>query len=161
MSTPDDADPPIDPDVIDERRGVRPSHLKGVNVAAVATGGMLGTLCRYVVAEWVPTEPSAWPTATFVVNTAGALILGVLLEAVARHGPETSWLQRLRLFGGTGFCGGMTTYSALAIESDLLLRSGDIAMGVSYLAASVFTGLVATVAGIALAARLPRRGGTR
>jgi fluoride ion exporter CrcB/FEX len=49
----------------------------------------------------------------------------------------------------------------LAIESDLLLRSGDIAMGVSYLAASVFAGLVATVAGIALAARLPRRGGTR
>ena len=79
------------------------------------------------------------------------------LEALALGGPDAGRRRALRLLLGTGFLGGFTTYSALAVDSVLLAGSGRAAEGVAYLAVSVLIGLVATAAGVALATRLRRR----
>ena len=68
----------------------------------------------------LPFEGAGWPWATFMINLAGAFILGALLEGLARSGGDTGWRQRVRLFAGTGFCGAFTTYSTLALEVSLL-----------------------------------------
>ena len=53
---------------------------------------------------------------------------------------------------GTGLCGALTTYSTLAVESDLLVRGGHAALAAAYAIGSVVAGLVATITGIAVAA---------
>lgn len=128
------------------------AHVQPVLLLAVAAGGLVGTSARYLMSKALPTADGAWPTATFLVNLAGAFALGLLLEALSRRGPDTGWRQRARLFGGTGLCGALTTYSTLAVEVDLLARGQHVALAAGYALASVLAGLVATAAGVGLAA---------
>ncbi len=94
---------------------------------------------------------------TFAINAAGAFLLGLLLEGLARTGPDTGWRQRVRLGLGTGVLGSFTTYSTLAVDVDELLRGQHWWAAGSYAAGSVLAGLVATVLGIALGARISCR----
>src|SRR5690606_917565 len=67
------------------------------HVGLVFVGGAVGTLARYLVTMAVP----AWnglPLPTFVVNVTGAFLLGALLVALARRGPDTGWRRAMRLF---------------------------------------------------------------
>lgn len=113
-------------------------------------GGCIGTLLRYGVAQILP-HASGWPVATFVVNVIGAFVLGVLLEALSRS--DSARRTRIRLLCGTGFCGGLTTYSTFAVEMDLLLRGGSLLLGAAYGVGSLVAGATAAYAGIACATR--------
>lgn len=137
----------------DGRPPVRALHLRPVALLAVAAGGLLGAPARYGLGLLFPTPADGWPTGTFLANLAGAFALGLLIAALARSGPDSGRRQQLRLFAGTGFCGALTTYSALAVETDLLARRGDIAVAVAYPLVSLLLGLLAAAAGIALAVR--------
>ena len=88
-----------------------------------------------------------------VENLLGALLLGVLLERLARRGPETTAARRVRLTLGTGLLGGFTTFSTLAIEVERLTAAGRPALGLLYGLVSVVVGVVAAFAGVVLAAR--------
>jgi fluoride exporter len=88
--------------------------------------------------------------ATLAVNLLGALLLGALLEALARRGPDTGRRRLLRLGLGTGVLGGFTTYSTLAVETATL----PTALAVAYLAASVLLGAAAALAGVLLGRRV-------
>jgi CrcB protein len=144
---------PLDPDPAagGHRDLRRPAHLERGSLTLVAVGGFLGTLARYGVSLVEPTRTGRWPIGTFVVNLAGAFIVGVLLEALARSGAGAGWRQRVRLLIGTGFCGALTTYSTLAVEADLLVRDHQTGLALLYLLVSVIGGLVLTSAGIAAA----------
>jgi len=61
---------------------------------------------------------------------------------------------------GTGALGSFTTYSALAVDTDLLLRDGYLLAAATYALGTVLAGLLATGVGIALAARLGERRST-
>ena len=139
---------PLDPDEPDEPdEPGRPLHLDPGALGIVFAGGVTGTAARYLAEEAI--RPwGAWPAATFLVNVVGAFALGVLLEALARRGPDLGVRRRLRLLLGTGFLGAFTTYSALAVETVLLARDGRPGLGLAYAAASVALGLVAAAAGI-------------
>ena len=134
-----------------------PPHLTWAAVALVFVGGAIGTVGRYGVGEVVGPW-GAWPAATFLVNVLGAFLLGVLLEALARRGPDVGARQRLRLLLGTGFLGGLTTYSTLAVDTDLLLRDGYAPVALAYAVGTVVVGFVASTLGIRAAAG-HRRGG--
>ena len=63
-------------------------------LAAIFLGGVAGALARAGVVEALPVHPGAWPWGTFLVNVAGAAILGALItwaheraEAVPEHLP--------------------------------------------------------------------------
>jgi CrcB protein len=141
---------PLDPDA------PRPLHLKPTAWAWVFAGGLIGTGLRWLIERALPTAPGDWPTATFVINIAGAFMLGTLLEVLALAGPDAGWRLRIRLFGGTGLCGAFTTYSTLALEVSLLGRHGAAVIGVAYGVCSVVAGIVAAWAGIVLAGRVAR-----
>ncbi len=117
---------------------------------------MGGTLARFGLSEVLPT-PAGLPVGIFLINIAGAFALGLLLEALARRGPDAGRRRGLRLLLGTGFLGGFTTYSALAVDSALLVGGGRVAAGLGYLAVSVLVGLGATVLGIAAGSLVRRR----
>lgn len=144
---------PLDPDVQDEGRGqqARPLHFRIDALLLVFVGGFAGTIARYGVALHEPTATGRWPAGTLAVNVVGAFILGGLLEALSRSGPDAGVRQRARLLLGTGFCGALTTYSTLAVEADLLVRDHRAGLAGLYLAVSVLAGLLAAIAGIAAA----------
>jgi CrcB protein len=162
LSRPADGHPELalDPDAPDERADA-PLHLRVSAVGLVAVGGFFGTGARYGLTLVEAARSGGWPWATFIANMVGAFVLGALLERLARGGPDTGWRQRLRLLLGTGFCGALTTYSTLATEADLLVRSRDGWLALAYLTATLIGGLVATVSGVAAATgqhRYRRRG---
>lgn len=143
---------PLDPDT--------PLHLRPGAIALVAAGGIAGAGTRIAAGVLHPTATGTWPWTTFAVNVVGAVVLGVLLEGLARAGSDDGWRRRARLLGGTGFCGALTTYSTLAVEVGLLGRDARPGIALAYLAASVAAGLVATATGIAAAARAVRADGS-
>ena len=126
-------------------------HRRPVALAAVFVGGLAGTPARYALSLALPGRPGHWPTGTFVANLAGAFALGVLLEGLARRGDDTGRRRLLRLGLGTGFLGAFTTYSSLAVETDLLLRDGRPGLAGGYALASVTGGLLLAAAGLVAA----------
>lgn len=145
---PTDFQPPsVDPD---------PGPLAPRLIGVVGLGGGLGSVARYGVAQWLPAT-TGFPWSTFVVNLAGALILGVLLELLTRAGSDDGGRRQLRLLVGTGFCGGLTTYSTLAVEADLLVRRHCDGLAATYAISSVAAGIAVAAIGIAIADRTGRR----
>lgn len=130
-------------------------HLTPRFIALVAVGGAVGSLARFGVGELLGTA-SGFPIGTLTVNLVGAFALGVLLEWLAVRGSDAGHRRAARLLLGTGFLGGFTTYSALAVETDALLRDGRLGLALTYALVTVMVGLVASVAGV-LSARAVAR----
>ena len=135
---------------------MKPIHLRLPLIGLVILGGTFGTATRYLATTRGP-DPLHGPLATLTVNLIGALALGVLLEALARRGPDIDGRLAIRVLLGTGFLGGFTTYSALAVDTDELVRAGQLGLAVLYAVGTVLLGALATVLGILLAARHQRR----
>ncbi|OZF06101.1 CrcB family protein [Rhodococcus sp. SBT000017] len=144
---------PVDPDSAPPG----PLHARPSAIAAVGAGGLIGAPLRYQLGLWFPTAAGGWPVTTFAINIVGAFLLGLLLEGLARLGPDIRRRQRVRLLVGTGMLGSFTTYSTLAVDTDLFLRSNQWWAAGSYAAGTVLVAMVATTAGIAIAARLRSR----
>ena len=118
-------------------------------LAAIVAGGMAGTLVRLSLAELIPHAGSSWPWATLVANVAGATLLGYALVRFSSRAPAPS---RARALVGTGFCGGLTTFSTLQRELLEMLDAGRVGLALSYVAVSLAAGM----AGVLLAARATR-----
>jgi CrcB protein len=117
-------------------------------IAAIAVGGAAGTLGRVELTRLIPTVTNGFPWATFAANVTGAFVVGLVIVLVLDRLPPTRYLRPLL---GTGFCGGLTTFSTLVVEIDLLVKSGHVSMAIAYLAATLCAGMVAVWAGISLA----------
>lgn len=137
----------------------RPLHLRPRLVALVALGGAVGTGLRAAVTALLgaTTGPDGgWPWGTWAVNLTGALVLGMLLEHLARTGPDDGRLRDVRLLAGTGVLGGYTTYSTLALDAVTLAADGDLAGTLLYAGSTLVLGVAAAAAGMAVGARLRR-----
>jgi CrcB protein len=126
-----------------------------VVLGLVFAAGTAGALARWALGLAIPV-PGGWPLGTLVINLAGALALGALLESLARRGPDVGARRLVRLTAGTGFLGAFTTYSTLAVDGSRLFVAGRTSDAVWYLALSLLAGAGATVLGIAGAAWLHR-----
>jgi CrcB protein len=123
----------------------------------VLAGGAAGTAARLHLEQAVPTESGRWPLTTFAINLVGAFVLGALLEYLASSRLPDETARRIRLFGGTGLCGGFTTYSTFADEQVLLIHDGHLPLALGYGTATLLFGAVGTVAGLAVGTRLAAR----
>jgi CrcB protein len=130
----------------------RPALAHFRSIALVAAGGVLGAPARYAISQALPASGRAFPTATFIANLSGALLLGLLLEALVRRGADVGNRRTARLLLGTGFCGAYTTYSTLAVDTVNLARAHRVGVAVAYAVGSVILGLLATAVGIAVGA---------
>ncbi|MDK8238377.1 fluoride efflux transporter FluC [Actinomyces urogenitalis] len=123
---------------------------------AVFAGGALGTLVRAGLARLWPHTAGELPTATLAVNLVGALALGFLLGRLALA-PDTGWRRTLRLGLGTGFMGGLTTYSTFIVEVEHLAGGADLLGAATYLAGSLVAGVALAAVGLWLAGLGARR----
>lgn len=124
---------------------VRQKSTIAPDLAAVFTGGMIGTALRMGLDAWLSNEI---PIGIFLANILGAFALGFLLESLGPSSP------RLRLFAGTGLLGSFTTYSALAVGT-LQLADGSMITGVGYAGLTLVCGFLAALAGISAGRRKP------
>lgn len=121
----------------------------------VALGGAVGSAARAAVTLALPGAPLA---ATLAVNVTGAFVLAVVAVGLAEGGDRDSRRRRgARLLLATGFCGGFTTYSAVAVQTAELLRGSAPGAAAGYALATVCAGAMATVAGLVVASVWPRR----
>jgi CrcB protein len=125
---------------------------------AVAVGGALGSLMRYGVSAaalrgWLgPVASSGMPLATLLVNTLGCLLIGLLWGWQSQQ--PTAWSPALRGAVFSGMLGGFTTFSTFSLESLQLIRDGQQALAIGYMAGSLLLGLGAAGAGLWLNQRL-------
>lgn len=117
---------------------------------AIAVGGVLGSLARFGVAQafggW---DTDSLPWATLTVNLLGALVIGIVATSQSvTDGP--AWV---RPFVITGILGGFTTFSALALETGLLLDDGQVLVATGYLVLTMVGGLLAVRVGSLLVGR--------
>lgn len=143
--------PPVDPDLPGP---ARPVHLQARHLLLVALGGTLGTAARGALTL---AAPGPWPVVA--INVTGALLLGLLLEALARRGPDEGVRRDLRLLLGTGALGGFTTYSTFAAGA-VGLASADPGRALGVVAATLVLGTLAAAAGVAVGSAA-HRGGRR
>jgi fluoride exporter len=119
-------------------------------LAAIFAGGFLGAVARAELAEALPHDSGQWPWATFVVNVAGAFLLGYFVTRLQERLPLSAYRRPLL---GTGLCGALTTFSTMQVELLRMLDDDRIALALSYAAGSVVAGFAA----VALATNLVRR----
>ncbi|GGF78999.1 putative fluoride ion transporter CrcB [Paenibacillus albidus] len=111
----------------------------------VGVGGVLGAVSRYQLGLAVSRKTGTdFPWGTLLINVLGSLLLGVLA------GARGVLPEALYLFGGTGFCGGFTTFSTFGYETMQLLERKKLAGAAVYVGASVAVGLLAAWAGLNL-----------
>jgi fluoride exporter len=122
-------------------------------IAAVALGGALGAPARYGISLTVHVTPGTFPWGTFWTNVSGSFALGFFFALVLERFPPTRYL---RPFVATGFLGAYTTYSAFAVETDLLVRNGHPSVAFVYVLASFGAGLTAAWVGVLLIRAAPR-----
>ena len=123
-------------------------------IGLVAFGSALGGLLRWGVglaaARWLG---SGFPWGTFIINMTGCLFLGWFATLLGdRVLNNLAWLNAddLRLMISIGFTGAYTTFSTFEYEANGLIKEGDGFLGLTYIFASVFVGLVAVRLGVYL-----------
>ena len=122
-----------------------PVAFAGVSrIIAIAIGGVIGSLGRFAIAlllgEW---NPATLPWATLTVNVVGSLAIG----AIAASASIAAGPALLRPFLITGVLGGFTTFSALALETGVLLDAGRVLVALVYVVVTMAAGLAAVRVG--------------
>lgn len=119
-----------------------------VAVALVAAGTVVGAAARAGFGSIFGQPHTVGGMSTILaVNLAGALILGVITELCVGG---RRWQPITKLAAGTGFCGGITTYSTFAVDVALVGSHGPFEVVLLYLGATLFFGPPAALCGIAL-----------
>ena len=99
---------------------------------------MVGGLVRYFVSSQLPASPE-FPWGTLLVNYLGIFCLVYLVKGYLAHKGSSKGLV---LALGTGFCGGLTTFSSLMLDAVKLLDTGRYLSLVLYLLLSIGGGLL-------------------
>ncbi len=117
---------------------------------AVFVGGGLGTLGRVAMNTLIARDPHHWPWSTFTVNIVGAFLVGYFTTRFLERLPLSSYRRPLL---GTGFCGGLTTFSSVQVEIVKMIEHGHWGLAAGYAVTSITFGLLA----VHLATKLVRQ----
>jgi CrcB protein len=120
-------------------------------VLAVALGGAVGSVARYLTSIAFSSIAVAFPFATLVVNVVGAFLIGIFARVFG--GTDADPMMRLALT--TGLCGGFTTFSAMSAETVTLVQQGRAGRAALYVLLSLVLGFGATALGLTVARPRP------
>jgi CrcB protein len=115
-----------------------------LNCLVVALGGGIGACLRYLIGIIPLKEPYAFPVKTLVINLTGCFVIGLIAALAVKNNSLSS---KTVLFIKTGLCGGFTTFSTFALETETLIKTGHIGLAIVYVALSVVVGVGLAFAG--------------
>jgi CrcB protein len=115
------------------------------------TGGGIGSLARYFVANAISTRLAAtFPWGTMVVNVTGSFLIGLIMTLLTeRANLNPNWRFALVV----GFLGGYTTFSSFEWETYSAVRDGGLWIGLANVVGSVTLGYAAVWLGSLLGRR--------
>jgi len=123
-----------------------------LTLLAIALGGALGAVLRYLVATTVQRVAGpAFPLGTLTVNVVGSLLMGMLFVMLVERavvGPE--WRAAVLV----GVLGAFTTFSTFSMETFNLMAEGRMLAAAVNMVASVAACLAAVWLGVALGRQL-------
>jgi CrcB protein len=122
----------------------KPHPLHVSVVAAVAVGGAVGAVLRYILTVALPDSATGFPWTVFAINVLGCFVLALL--------PHFRVVRRRHLLPpllGTGVLGGFTTLSTYAEQARALVASGHVGTASLYVVGT----LAACVAAVIVADR--------
>jgi fluoride exporter len=125
------------------------------SLAAVAAGGAIGALGRYGLGVAFPAAPGEFDLATFIANTVGGLLIGILMITVTEVAPG---LSGIRPFVGVGILGGFTTFSTYIVDIGRAATAGATVLAVVFAFATMAAALVAAALGMYATRRFMVRG---
>jgi CrcB protein len=122
-------------------------------IVAVAAGGALGSVARYLVGvgsgKLFGTD---FPWGTLIINVTGSFLIGAFAGLFAA---KWDLSQTMRIFLTVGICGGFTTFSTFSLDGYYLIERGQTLASFAYMAASVALSIGALIAALRLVRALP------
>ncbi|MGC2812953.1 MAG: fluoride efflux transporter CrcB [Bradyrhizobium sp.] len=119
-------------------------------VLAVAAGGAIGSVARYLVAIGSgKLFGTNFPWGILIINVTGSFLIGLLVGLFAM---KWDLPQAVRIFLTVGICGGYTTFSTFSLDAFYLMARGAWPSSLAYMLGSV----VLSIGALALALRLAR-----
>ena len=117
-------------------------------ILAVAAGGAIGTIARYMVAICAGRLlGTGFPWGTLFVNVTGSFLIGALAGAFALKWDVS---QATRAFLIVGICGGYTTFSAFSLDFVTLMNRGQALCALAYAIGSSALSIAALYAALRL-----------
>ena len=113
---------------------------------------MAGTAARYAMTLLVPAR-DGWPVATLSVNLVGAFVLGLLLEALARRGPDRGTRRRADSSSAPASAAPSPPTARWPSTSICCCATGQAATAVAYGLTTVVVGFLVCTLGIWIGAR--------
>lgn len=115
-------------------------------ILAVAAGGALGSVARYLInISPLASVLEKFPFPTFLINIVGSFLIGFFLIVLTDRF-ETSEVLRLAII--VGFLGAFTTFSTFEMEIYGLLKEGETITAFAYLLLSVVVGFLGLIGGV-------------
>lgn len=110
------------------------------NLFAVALGGAVGSVARYLIELGMSAIPGGSSMlGTVIVNVLGCAALGAFVQYSFADGMVS---ERMRLAIQVGFLGGLTTFSTFAAESSALASVDRLPLASLYVGANLVLGWV-------------------
>jgi CrcB protein len=114
---------------------------------AVGGAGAVGAVDRYLVDSWVRSRTrSPFPVGTLLVNVGGSFVLGLFAGLALTHAHTST----AKTVVGTGFCGGLTTWSTAAWETVRLAQDDSHGHAAGFTVANLVLSFLAGAAGLVI-----------
>ncbi len=106
------------------------------SILCVGIGGLIGSILRYLVSTYsAKFIGNQFPYGTLIVNVAGGILIGLILEVCAGTNAIS---PNLKLFLTTGIMGGLTTFSTFSYETIQFFTAGNYGTGLLNTALNLF-----------------------
>lgn len=127
--------------------------MKWTFILAVAAGGSLGSMARYLVTiGFGRLLGSKFPWGTLFINVSGSFLIGLFVGLFAIRWDLP---QAARIFLTVGIFGGYTTFSTFSVDAFYLIERGETLAATSYMIGSVILSVGALVAAIHIVRAFP------
>lgn len=117
-----------------------------MNFIAVFIGGGLGAVIRYILNLITPNY-TYLPLATLVANFFGCLLATIVFVYFAM---KSGLNPTFKIFLITGFCGGLSTLSALSLELTEFIQTGEYVKAFNYTLITVCVCTISVLLGLIL-----------
>lgn len=121
-----------------------------INCLLVGAGGAAGAILRYLIGLLSFPSKNGFPLKTFLINVIGCFAIGI----IAALAEKNSLSPKLVLFLKVGVCGGFTTFSSFALETQTLIQKGSSLIASLYVVLSVLFGILAVFAAEKIIAKI-------
>jgi len=111
----------------------------------IGLGGFIGTIFRFLISSLIEKSfATSFPIGTLLVNLIGCFLIGLVSGYFTQKmGDQT----QLFFFLTIGILGGFTTFSAIAIDSQLFIENGEILKMLFYITTQTIVGITLCLIG--------------